>query len=268
MKRKLNKKGEVCILICCVLAVAIVFYGFVLWGILSERTCDDLHWYFEQFEHNENVVFVDENNYYFGEEELYHGAAYRFEDKVIHIDETYIYGCDSSNEELYFYKVERHTGDYFELRIFEKSNVLYHNSGKVVYLNFANEKMLYDSIQNTDKPYNEDIPEYTPRYTTQTNEYAFLETKFYVTDNVTGEKKRINDFKNNLLKLEQAKFLDDAVDIDFYDCFIDGDVIYVKCVSSIYIVTVYSFDFETEEFAFVDWNYPTDVQLQAIYILN
>ena len=71
-----------------------------------------------------------------------------------------------------------------------------------------------------------------------------------------------------MLKLEQAKFLDDAVDIDFYDCFIDGDVIYVMCVSSIYIVTVYSFDFETEEFAFVDWNYPEDVQLQAIYILN
>ena len=121
---------------------------------------------------------------------------------------------------------------------------------------------------NNNAKKNEDIPEYTPRYTTQTNEYAFLETKFYVTDNVTGEKKRINDFKNNLLKLEQAKFLDDAVDIDFYDCFIDGDVIYVKCVSSIYIVTVYSFDFETEEFAFVDWNYPEDVQLQAIYILN
>ena len=115
----------------------------------------------------------------------------------------------------------------------------------------------------------------------QNSEYYSLEFKkrkphffktikdFCITDINSQETKIINnEHLEELLKVEQAKHLNDLLGIEIRGIKLVEDKIYVICESGEYpdfIVTTYLYDFENESFTFVDWVQVFDLERFSMF---
>jgi hypothetical protein len=116
-----------------------------------------------------------------------------------------------------------------------------------------------------------EIPSATSRYSWRKEGVTFADAKFFITDLTSGKEIKLTDYKNNLLSLEPAKYLNDNLNLRFYKVITTEDKVYVQC-SSAYIgitaiITTYEFDFDTGKFTFVDWIGDVDPETLDTYFL-
>lgn len=232
--------------------------------------------------HNEKVVYC--NDFYV----LVNGIKYvvpRLSSfdyyRVIARDENYLLcyfdaiAFNKYHEEpethINFYKCEYESNNFTLVRQIPLSSILYHQKAIVIYRSDDGKLLKYNAIENMETEYFGEIPSATSRYSWRKEGVTFADAKFFITDLTSGKEIKLTDYKNNLLSLEPAKYLNDNLNLRFYKVITTEDKVYVQC-SSAYIgitaiITTYEFDFDTGKFTFVDWIGDVDPETLDTYFL-
>ena len=222
--------------------------------------------YLSQFERNGNFNYVVEDLYVYTkdktitmrEEELLKDSD------ILFVSKSNIYFSIKVEENNY----EVHKTDYdcsFSEKIFETNNLSIYRminedtiicKKDMIYYqcsikNNTCEQIDKDNIQSLrSSHYSFEIKEHKPHF--------FKKIKdFRITDNDSQETRIFNEENmGDLLKLEQANYLNDLLGLEINGVILLNDKIYIRCVSGNYphfIITTYLYDFENETFTFMDW---------------
>lgn len=221
--------------------------------------------YLSQFERNENINHVDDLYIYtkgklisIYEEELLEDSDILFVSKSsiyfsVRVEknhyEVYKTDHDCSYSEKTFetdnLRIYRMINE--DIIICEKDAIYYKCSIK----NNTCEEFDKNDIQSLrSSRYSYEIKEHKPHF--------FKKIKdFCITDNDSQETRIFNEENmGDLLKVEQASYLNDLVGLEINGVILLNDKIYIRCISGNYphfIITIYLYDFESETFTFMDW---------------
>lgn len=233
----------------------------------------DMKDYMKDVPQNDNVVYVD------GSDTIY------FHDKVVDLD---VNGYDFlyvTGEHIYFstynkgyvnvYKANHELTDKVLLMTYETGS-----DGTYMFMRDEN-KIFYGAVVNGIKYHvyfiekNETQIITKERFSNYRNENDYYSVKvqkapyggikaFEITSKSTGEMKYINEnFLQEILKIEEAKKLEEYSYLYYKDYILKDDQIYIACASGDFI-TVYQYNFETEEVTFVDWMNMRDIEYTEI----
>lgn len=230
---------------------------------------DDMKEYMQNVPQNDKVVYVDTADIIY------------FHDKVVDLD---VNGYDFlyvTGEHIYFstynkgyvnvYKANHELTDKVLLMTYETGS-----DGTDMFMRDEN-KIFYSAVVNGGIKYhvyfiekNETQIITKERFSNYRNENDYYSVKvqkapydgikaFEITSKSTGEMKYINEnFLQEILKIEEAKKLDEYVGLCYVDYALNGERIYIVC-TSFDILTVYQYDFETEEVVLIDWMNKRDI---------
>lgn len=244
----------------------------------SFKYTDEMIEYMKNTPRNENVAYVDEayNIYAHGK------SIYRRDEiiKILYLTADHIfYVTDEDVGKKEFANVYKSNYDFSQTELILSYEVdvfmIYMpDEDKIYYnLNGSQEKEGY-YIKHISEDRIEEITEEKYKTSWNENDYYVFDyikdgneiTKIEITNKLTGEKKLIDDEdKKEILKIEQAKKLNEYTDIGYKTIVLKGDEIYLACYH-FSIITLYLYDFETEQFEFVDWNSSDLLSIDEIYI--
>lgn len=221
--------------------------------------------YMSQFEHNENIVhkFID-GLYYNGEIILETNELSSQPMKILFATNEFFYYRKKENGFFNVYKsdYDLQSNEMIFSTVKLDGDIAMKNEETIVYYNRVDE--LCGS------------KEYVYEYNISTKKQAFVDEEFWeyvnYNDKYSCEKSKITNKETNetktiktkdILEVEQAKVLDDYLGIEIRSIRLRQDKIYVQCRSCDNfgfnsIITTYLYDFETEEYTFVDWVYTID----------
>lgn len=230
--------------------------------------------YLSQFERNESFnyavedirIYTKDKTIKIGEEELLDSSRVLFVSKInIYVAkyikknfcEVYKTDYECSNAIKIF---ETHCSNIYMI---DKYTIVYQDDG--IFTKYSIKNDTYEQCDAADIGVIFRNTEYYSLEIKNRKPHFFKTIKdFCITDINSQETKIINNENlEELLKVEQAKYLNDLLGIEIRGITLVEDKIYVRCVSGEFpdfIVTVYSYDFENGSFAFVDWVQAFDLE--------
>lgn len=241
-----------------VILITILFFAL----LLSSCSCslfknhDEALEYLRKYEDNPNIVYVDNQAIYFGNRKIeFYGKEIDGKEvkHIIYVD----------NNKIYFYaRLRKKESVYFCDHNFEKIEKIcdLENVGSISMSSEREIRYTKDGekyIYNIEDGKTEKVQSYP-----ETGElYAFLvkddiggkNDEIVFTKKQTGEKKVLRAV--DVLKLEQAKTLKEITGyFDVDDCVREKNgTLYISFLSN-FIVSTYSYDFETGNVQFLDWS--------------
>lgn len=214
----------------------------------SCNTAKQIKEYLEPIEHNENMVFADDHYVYFHNNKIEHDVKMNVE----HITRQDIYYSTVEKENVLITK--------YDINVKETTNVISFEGDKNS-IEFYNDWIKYDTSNGSKLFSLKELKEYD-----YNNELIQKENSIYtyidgnIVNNSTNEKKKIefNDSSKiyNTVEAEHLKQLGASFNLEFVKIY--REKIYVVVGNDYFIDTVYLYDFETEEFTYLDWNENTN----------
>lgn len=268
-KLRLLKTCIICLVFCAVAILVInIFESETFQRLLKDSS--EIEEYMKSVPRNGEVVYVDATDTVY-----FHDKAVKTSDNIIGI----IYVTDES----FFYTVREdgYARVYKSNHDFTESTLLlsYESAGFNVFMKDENKIFYTTSIKNKLDYYVRHINENETKTLTKeefnacrfANDYYSvnvvkehvglfgMKKSFEITNRRTGETKYIDDnFLKKILEIEEAKKLEGHSYLYYKDYILKDDRIYIACASGDFI-TVYQYNFETEEVTFVDWMNMRDI---------
>lgn len=221
--------------------------------------------YLSQFEHNENIMYEFIDGLYYNGEIILKTKELSFQPiNILYATNDFFYYKKRENgfDNVYKsdYALQSNEKIFSTIRL--DGGIAMKNEETIVYYNrteglFGSEVQVYeyDIVTKEQSLANNGFWENLK----SNAEYLYDENQ--ITKKLTNETKTIKI--NDILMVDQAKILDDYLGIRFRDIRLYEDKIYVVCQSTDNfgfnsIITIYLYDFETEEYIFFDWVYTID----------
>ena len=237
------------------LITGIVILSFLSCSCNLSDTHQDALEYLRQFEDNPNIVYVDNGNIYFGNERIVFYDeeidGYTVRD-ILYISQKSVYFYAESQKNTNIYVCDHNFENVEKIYSIEKAESIDMYSENEIRFSKNEEKYLY--IINEKRMVKVDeFPAIKREYEFRIiDKIGYKNDKIEITKNQTGEKKTIK--LTEILDIDQAKQLKKITgyfDIDSVSQ--SNEKLYISCVSN-FIVTTYSFDFESETISFADWS--------------
>lgn len=237
--------------------------------------------YMETIPRNQNVVYVDSaDSIYFHN---------RTEDskndntEVIFVNKEYIFYSirKGKNEKIYRAKHDYSQEEFlFEITDCFTKIIMYDENKAFYGLKENNEHHYY--VRYISEGKTESITEEKYGVSNTENDYFSVKIQneyqnifkgykvigFEITDKKTGTTKLVNnEDMQEILKIEQAKKINEYDELSYFDYALKDDRIYIACYNSD-ILMLFEYDFETEKVRFFDWlNYNEDVALTDLFYI-
>lgn len=238
-----------------VLIIGIVILSFLSCSCNLSDTHQEAIEYLQQFEDNPNIAYVDNGDIYFGNKRI-HFFNEEIDGYTVR-DILYI-----SKKNIYFYaEFQKNTNIYVSDHNFKNIEKIYSIEDVESVTMYSENEIRFS--RNEEKylyTINEDKMAKVEEFPTIKREYEFRiidkmgnkNDKIEITKNQTGEKKTVN--LTEILEIDQAKQIKDITGyFDIASVNQNNEMLYISCVSN-FIVTTYSFDFESETVSFADWS--------------
>ena len=260
-------KKRIIIMLSIMCAVCLIVFLLIYKNNLDTEARQEITNYLESnHSHDPAVSYFWGDTVYSNGQEKYFSKFEYGEDKyhydILYVTDKHIFFLKSKKGEMQeIYKTD-HDLSFFELIHSYNDDDGVHsrhmlNENEIYYVDIENEKYVYYIDTQTLMPCNEknifDALKKNGYYT-----YELLDKKFSrsfaITEIATGITKEIkcND-SSVLFKNDVAKYINDKLGIRIESIYLVEEEIYIVG-SSLDLITVYRYDFETEECEFVDWS--------------
>lgn len=253
----------ICLVFCAVITLVIDIFEIEM---VQEffKDSSEIEEYMKSIPQNDNVVYVDASDTIY-----FHDKAVKTSSNIIGIiyvtDESVFYTCREDG----YAKAYKSNHDFTERTLL----LSYKSAGFNIFMKDENKIFYSTNVKNKVDYYVRYINENETKTLTKeefnacrfVNDYYSvnvvkksvgvfeIEKSFEITKKSNGETKYIDDnFLQKILEIEEAKKLNEYADLYYMDYVLKDEQIYIVCKSSV-IITVYQYDFETEEVVLIDW---------------
>lgn len=229
-----------------------VFIVFLITLVLlsfSSCTTNQIEKFLETIEHNKNIVFSDDHYVYFYNNKIEHDV----EMLVEYVTNQEIYYSALENNKVIITKYDIASKDTTELFSFvgERTSINFYEQW--IEYSTVNGTKLFSLSENQEYDYSDNLLQ------KESSNYTIY-SDGYIKNNSTNTVKKVelNDESNifNTVQAKELKRLGAGFTLEIIK--IHKDKIYVVVGNEYFIDTVYLYDFETEQFTFLDWNKNTN----------